>query len=408
MKSWLRTLLYFLAVILITACVTAGLMLRATQNKRTDEVVFSAEEYSKISDLLFLNEMIGHIENDALNESPGRAALLEAAAEGIVSALDDPYAVYYTPEEYEAYLANINGEYTGIGVLVGQPAEAGAVILDVYDETPAAEAGLLPGDILTAVDGMPVAPMLLEELSAAIDKETGESVTLSILRGEEASDVSLTCAALNLSRVSHALFKERTGYIRISMFSGNCATEFREALNDLTERGMRSLVIDLRNNPGGTLENVTEIADSLLGSGTVVSLRGRLDAEGKVYESNAKGISVPLAIIVNENSASASEILAAAVQDHGAGVVVGMTTFGKGVVQTSMQLEGNQAWLKLTTDAYYTPAGRNIDGIGVTPDIEIALPDEFTGLAIDQIEQEDDAQLWAALDHVRALADEVQ
>lgn len=408
MKSWLRTLLYFLAVILITACVTAGLMLRATQNKRTDEVVFSAEEYSKISDLLFLNEMIGHIENDALNEFPGRAALLEAAAEGIVSALDDPYAVYYTPEEYEAYLANINGEYTGIGVLVGQPEEVGAVILDVYDETPAAEAGLLPGDILTAVDGMPVAPMLLEELSAAIDKETGESVTLSILRGEEASDVSLTCAALNLSRVSHALFKERTGYIRISMFSGNCATEFREALNDLTERGMRSLVIDLRNNPGGTLENVTEIADSLLGSGTVVSLRGRLDAEGKVYESNAKGISVPLAIIVNENSASASEILAAAVQDHGAGVVVGMTTFGKGVVQTSMQLEGNQAWLKLTTDAYYTPAGRNIDGIGVTPDIEIALPDEFTGLAIDQIEQEDDAQLWAALDHVRALADEVQ
>ncbi len=408
MKSWLRTLLYFLAVILITACVTAGLMLRATQNKRTDEVVFSAEEYSKISDLLFLNEMIGHIENDALNESPGRAALLEAAAEGIVSALDDPYAVYYTPEEYEAYLANINGEYTGIGVLVGQPEEAGAVILDVYDETPAAEAGLLPGDILTAVDGMPVAPMLLEELSAAIDKETGESVTLSILRGEEASDVSLTCAALNLSRVSHALFKERTGYIRISMFSGNCATEFREALNDLTERGMRSLVIDLRNNPGGTLENVTEIADSLLGSGTVVSLRGRLDAEGKVYESNAKGISVPLAIIVNENSASASEILAAAVQDHGAGVVVGMTTFGKGVVQTSMQLEGNQAWIKLTTDAYYTPSGKNIDGIGVTPDIEIALPDEFTGLAIDQIEQEDDAQLWAALDHVRALADEVQ
>lgn len=408
MKSWLRTLLYFLAVILITACVTAGLMLRATQNKRTDEVVFSAEEYSKISDLLFLNEMIGHIENDALNESPGRAALLEAAAEGIVSALDDPYAVYYTPEEYEAYLANINGEYTGIGILVGQPEEVGAVILDVYDETPAAEAGLLPGDILTAVDGVPVAPMLLEELSAAIDKAVGESVTLSILRGEEASDVSLTCAALNLSRVSHALFKERTGYIRISMFSGNCATEFREALNDLTERGMRSLVIDLRNNPGGALENVTEIADSLLGSGTVVSLRGRLDAEGKVYESNAKGISVPLAIIVNENSASASEILAAAVQDHGAGVVVGMTTFGKGVVQTSMQLEGNQAWLKLTTDAYYTPAGRNIDGIGVTPDIEIALPDEFTGLAIDQIEQEDDAQLWAALDHVRALADEVQ
>ncbi len=408
MKSWLRTLLYFLAVILITACVTAGLMLRAAQSGRTDEVVFSAEEYSQISDLLFLNEMIGRIENDALNESPGREALLEAAAEGMIAALDDPYAVYYTPEEYEAYLSNINGEYTGIGILVGQPEQAGAVILDVYDETPAAEAGLLPGDIITSVDGVSAASMLLEELSAAIDREVGESVTLSILRGSESSEVSLTCAALNLNRVSHALFKERTGYIRISMFSGNCVTEFKEALNDLTERGMRSLVIDLRNNPGGTLENVAEIADALLGSGTIVSLRGRLDAEGKVYESNAKGISVPLAIIVNENSASASEILAAAVQDHGAGVVVGMTTFGKGVVQTSMQLEGNRAWIKLTTDAYYTPSGKNIDGIGITPDIEISLPDEFAGLAIDQIEQEDDAQLWAALDHVRALADEAE
>ncbi|MBE5785036.1 MAG: S41 family peptidase [Clostridiales bacterium] len=408
MKSWLRTLLYFLAVILITACVTVGIMLRATQNDQVDEVVFTAKEYAEISDLLFLNEMIGRIENDSLTESPGREALLEAAAEGMVAALDDPYAVYYTPEEYEAYLANINGEYTGIGILVGQPEETGAVILDVYEETPAAQAGLLPGDIITAVDGAPVAPMQLQELSAAIDREVGEPVTLSILRGTEPSEINLTCAQLNLSRVSHALFKERTGYIRISMFSGNCVTEFKEALSDLTERGMRSLVIDLRNNPGGTLESAVEIADALLSSGTIVSLRGRLDAEGVIYESNARGISVPLAVIVNENSASASEILAAAVQHSGAGVVVGMTTFGKGVVQTTMQIQGNQAWLKLTTEAYYTPSGKNIDGVGITPDIEIALPDELSGLAIDEIEQEDDAQLWAALDHVRALAAEAQ
>ena len=171
---------------------------------------------------------------------------------------------------------------------------------------------------------------------------------------------------------------------------------------------MRSLVIDLRNNPGGSLTDVVSIADTLLGKGTIVSVRGRLEAEGKEYSSNAKGVEVPMAVLVNENSASASEILAAAVQDFEAGIVVGMTTYGKGVVQTTMQIEGNRAWLKLTTDAYYTPKGANIDGTGVTPDIEIDLPEELKGLAIDEIEQDDDAQLWAALDYVRALANETE
>ena len=153
---------------------------------------------------------------------------------------------------------------------------------------------------------------------------------------------------------------------------------------------------------------MVSIADTLLGEGTIVSVRGRAESEGEVYKSNAKGVKVPIAVIVNENSASASEILAAAVQDFQAGAVVGMTTYGKGVVQTTKQIEGNRAWLKLTSDAYYTPNGANIDGVGVTPDIEIDLPEELKGLAIDQIEQDDDAQLWAALDYVRTLADEAE
>ena len=250
--------------------------------------------------------------------------------------------------------------------------------------------------------------MLLDELAAAIDREVGESVALTLKRGEETLELQIACAALNLSRVTSALFNHRTGYIRISMFTRNCATEFSEAIKDLTDRGMRSLVIDLRNNPGGSLLDVVSIADTLLGEGTIVSVRGRTESEGEVYKSNAKGVKVPIAVIVNENSASASEILAAAVQDFQAGAVVGMTTYGKGVVQTTKQIEGNRAWLKLTSDAYYTPNGANIDGVGVTPDIEIDLPEELKGLAIDQIEQDDDAQLWAALDYVRALADEAE
>lgn len=406
MKSWVRTILYFLAVILITASVTAGVTVTLLNQKREDVVVLSAEEYAEISDLLFLDEMMDRVQNDSFQEPPAREALLDAAARGVVAALDDPYAAYYTAEEYEDYLSNINGQYNGIGILVGQPDAEGAPVLDVYDDTPAAEAGVLPGDVIVAVDGENIGGMLLDEVAAAIDREVGESVALTLKRAEETLELEVTCATLNLTRVTSALFNQYTGYIRISMFTGNCATEFKEAIKDLTDRGMRSLVIDLRNNPGGSLSDVVSIADALLGEGTIVSVRGRLEADGDVYRSNAKGVKVPLAIIVNENSASASEILAAAVQDFEAGAIVGMQTYGKGVVQTTKQVEGNRAWLKLTTDAYYTPNGENIDGKGVTPDIEIDLPEELKGLAIDQIPQDDDAQLWAALDYVRALADE--
>ena len=408
MKSWVRTILYFLAVILITASVTAGITVSILNQQREDVVVLSAEEYAEISQLLFLDEIIERVQSESLNDPPSREELLNAAAEGIVAALDDPYASYYTAEEYEAYLSNINGQYNGIGILVGQPDAQGAPVLDVYDETPAAEAGILPGDIITAVDGASTSNLLLDEVAAAINKEVDERIVLTLKRDTETLEVEVTCAALNLKRVTSALFNQRTGYIRISMFSGNCATEFSDAIKDLTDRGMRSLVIDLRNNPGGSLTDVVSIADTLLGKGTIVSVRGRLEAEGKEYSSNAKGVEVPMAVLVNENSASASEILAAAVQDFEAGIVVGMTTYGKGVVQTTMQIEGNRAWLKLTTDAYYTPKGANIDGTGVTPDIEIDLPEELKGLAIDEIEQDDDAQLWAALDYVRALANETE
>ena len=176
-------------------------------------------------------------------------------------------------------------------------------------------------------------------------------------------------------------------------------------MKDLTDRNMTSLVIDLRNNPGGLLKDVVSVADTLLGECTIVTVRDGKGGE-ETYTSNKKGVSVPVAIIVNENSASASEILAAAVQDNEAGVVVGMTTFGKGVVQNTKRISSNGAWLKMTVSAYYTPSGESINGTGVTPDIEVDLPEEMKGTPINQLDQEQDAQLWAALDYVRELAGE--
>jgi carboxyl-terminal processing protease len=404
MRSWQRTALYFLAVILITAAVTAGVTVSIMNRNAPDTVVMSVEEYSKLREVLVFREIMDKIDSEALHSDIDRETLVETGARGMLSALNDTYAEYYTAAEYEAYLSRINGEYNGIGILVGQPNEIGAQVLDVYEDYPADMAGVQTGDIITAVDGKSMAGTQLDELVAAVDVAVGGTVNLTILRGTQTLEIPVTSAAINIKRVSYALFNEHTGYIRIDMFTGNCVDEFEEALRNLNERGMKSLVIDLRNNPGGSLDDVVEIADMLLGDCTIVSLKGNDSADDRVFTSKGQPLKVPLAILVNENSASASEILAGAIQDNNAGMVVGMKTFGKGIVQTTMPLESNGSWLKMTTEEYFTPSGENIHGVGITPDIIVDLPADMKGLPIDQINQEKDVQLWDALDYVRAEA----
>lgn len=405
MKSQWRTALYFAAAIIITALVSSAVTMHIYNNKRGDEVMLPASEYAELTDVMALDEVMKSIDEYYYFEAPQREQLVKSAANGMVASLNVPYSAYFTDEEYQRYLSSINGAYDGIGVLIGQPTEDGAEILDVYEDTSASEAGLLAGDFIVAVDGTGVSGLTLEEISTLIARGNGEAVKLTIKRGEESFDVDVVSGTVNIKRVEHFLYNHHTGYIRISMFSGNCAEEFREAIKDLTERRMTCLVIDLRNNPGGLLKDVVSIADTLLGGCTIVTVRSN-GGEEEVYTSNKKGVSVPVAIIVNENSASASEILAAAVQDNEAGIIVGMPTFGKGIVQTTRRLESNGAWLKLTTSAYYTPSGKSINGTGVTPDLEVDLPEEMKSTPIDKLDQEQDAQLWAALDYVRELAGE--
>ena len=404
MKSMTRTILYFAMAVVISAAAAVALTLTIINAGERDKVVLTAEEYAKTNDLRVLQEMMDKIDSEALDGGAERETLITAAANGMLEALNDPYAAYFTAEEYEKYLSRINGEYNGIGILVSQPDEVGATVLDVYEATPAEQAGIKTNDIITAVDGASVMGMQLDELGAAINREIGMPVELTLLRGAETLAISVTSGTINVKRVEYALFNEYTGYIRIDMFTGNCVAEFSEAFKDLTERGMRSLIIDLRNNPGGSLGDVVDIADTILGDCVIVSVQDRDGKDAKVYRSSGKALKVPLAVIVNENSASASEILASAVQDNKAGAVVGMTTYGKGVVQTTMRLDANGGWLKITTDAYYTPNGCDINGSGVTPDIEIDLPDDMKGVAITDLDQAEDAQLWEALNYVRDMA----
>lgn len=404
MKPWLRMVIYGVALVAITAFISSAVTVNIIRDKQGDVVTMSLEEYEQLNKIAVFNEIKGVIKDTFYGSVPDDETLVSGAANGMIDVIGDNYAKYYTDEEYREYLKKTDGEYVGIGVVLGQPVENGTPIMDVNDDQPADKAGMKPGDIITHIGGTAVAGKSLEEVDILISGQEGDKLTVSVLRDQSVENFTVELAKLNYNRVFSALYSQRTGYIRIEQFTGNCVEEFNEAIRDLNDRGMRSLVVDVRNNPGGELENVISITDAIIGEGKIISVR---NADGTIEEftSNANRVTVPLAVLVNENSASASEVLAAAVQDNGAGIIVGVTTYGKGLVQSTKRLVTNQAWLKLTTAAYYTPNGKNIQGIGVIPDIDIDLADDLKNKPIDTIEQDDDAQLWAALDEIRAQAE---
>lgn len=406
MKAWVKTALYFLAAIVITACVSIAATITIMNSQRGDRMVLDAKEYTAYQSLLPIIELIEKIQTEHLGEEISEDKLIKGAMDGMLNSIGDPYARYYSEEEYVAYLEQLDGSYHGIGALVGQPQGNGVSVLKVYTKSPAEQAGLLTGDIITAVDGTDLQGLTLEEIEQLFTGKDGSSVTLSVQRQSQSLSLTMQRASGATQRVVHRLFNQRTGYIQIDKFTGTAAEECVEAVRDLTERGMRSLVIDLRNNPGGELQQVVTIANLLLKDTLIVTIR---TANGKndEYRADSRQVTVPLAILVNEHSASASEILAGAVKDTGRGLVVGTQTYGKGVVQSTMQLKSNRGWVKLTTAAYYTPNGLSVNGKGIEPDINVDLSEELKSLPINMIEQDDDAQLWAALDIVREQADEL-
>jgi len=406
MKPWMRTALLCVAIAVIVAVLTAAITITVMNRNKEDQVLLTTQEYEALNEFAPLDELADMIQEKHFGQNIEREELIRGAIDGMLDVTGDPYAEYFSQQEFEAYLSEINGKYHGIGALVGQPGDAGTVkVLKVYQDSPAEQAGLQAGDSILSINDVSLNGLTLEEISALLEGDADMQVDLEVLRGETPFSFSIARSSGTVRRVEPAkLFREGTGYIRIDMFSGNCVEEFREAILDLTERKMRSLVIDLRNNPGGELEKVVEMVDMILPEGLIVSVEG---ADGSIqeYHSDSKCIRVPFAVLVNGQSASASEIFAGAVQDHEAGLLVGTRTYGKGLVQSSEQLISNRGWVKLTTAAYRLPGGRNIDGAGVAPDIDIDLADDLKDLSIDQIDQDDDAQLWAALDEVREQAD---
>lgn len=349
----------------------------------TDEVIEKIDTLMQVIDYYYLYDY-------------DEGEMIDAIYKAVMDSLGDPYSIYYTEEEYNSFLESSSGSYCGIGVVVQQNVQTGIVTaVRPYQNCPGYEAGIRPGDLILAVGGTEITGMDLNAAVALIRGEEGTSVTITLQRDDEVFDVEVTRRQIDVETVTYRMLDDNIGYIQVDEFDEVTAKQFSEALDTLIDQGMEALVIDIRDNPGGLLNVVVDMLDEILPEGVIVSVK---DKNGKTeeYRSDAETkLEVPLAVLVNGNSASASEIFAGAVKDYGVGTIVGTTTFGKGIVQTIFSLNDGTG-MKLTIEDYYTPSGKSIHKIGVSPDVEIDLPDELKVLV--DIPEDEDTQLQKAIE----------
>ena len=314
--------------------------------------------------------------------------LAEGIYSGYTSALGDKYTVYYDEDETKALMESTSGTFSGVGATLTKDADTGyATIVNVYEDSPAEKAGLKAGDILEKIDDHEVGDEQLDTVVSWIKGEKGTDVKITVLRDGEELELTATRDTIEVNTVSYEMKENQIGYIKVSEFDTVTYDQFKEALDDLEKQGMQGLIVDLRNNPGGSLDTVTNMLRLLLPEGTIVSTK---DKNGKTDEITCDGtheFKKPMAVLVNQYSASASEIFSGAVQDYGTAKIVGVTTYGKGVVQQLMDL-GDGTCLKVTIAEYYTPNGRSINGKGVEPDVEVEYQyDEENPKADNQLDQ---------------------
>ncbi|HJH49438.1 S41 family peptidase [Merdimonas faecis] len=347
---------------------------------RLSEDASSEEKLSVLKGLIDEN-YIGDVDEEALEEG---------IYKGYIQGLEDPYSVYYNEEETKDLYETTEGEYSGIGAVLSQDLESGVITLvQIYEDSPAAKAGLKDNDILTKVGDIEVTGMDLSEVVTYIKGEKGTDVDLTVLRGEDAEEITVTATrdTVEAQTVKYEMLEGQTGYLSVSEFDSVTYAQYEEALNELTAQGMTGLIVDLRNNPGGNLNTVCEMLDLVLPKGTIVYTEDKDGKRETATSDDEHQINVPMVVLVNGNSASASEIYAGAIQDYGIGKIVGTQTYGKGVVQQIFDL-GDGTSVKLTIAEYFTPNGRSIDGEGITPDVEVEYEaDENNPEADNQLEK---------------------
>lgn len=363
-KSFLRgALCGALAILLSAGLMSCGLRAYGTN---LGGMASSKDVERKISGLKELIDAryLGDVDDSKLEEG---------LYKGLISGLDDPYSVYYDEEETKSMMESNEGEYCGIGAVLTRDTDTGIITLvQIYDDSPAMEAGLKAGDILYKVEDIEVTGEDLTEVVSHIKGEKGTEVRLTVLRGDDMEEVTVTAVrnTVQVRTVKHEMKSDGIGYVSVSEFDIVTYEQYKEALADLENQGMEGLIVDLRNNPGGNLDTVCDILDLMLPEGLIVYTEDKEGNRDEKKSDEERQFRLPLVVLMNGNSASASEIYAGAVQDYGIGEIVGTQSYGKGVVQQIYPMKDGTS-VKLTIAEYFTPKGRNIDGKGLNPDVEV-------------------------------------
>ena len=383
-----------------TALITAGGSGAQVNRLVSEEEYAMIERYRRLDEVrqTLMEQYYQPVEEDTL---------VVGAIRGMMDSLGDPYTFYYTPEELAAEEEESGGVFHGVGMVVQRTREGALEIIRVYPDSPAEEAGLCAGDQIIGVDGELITDNTARALDQVVDKirgEDGTPVTIMIQRAGETLDIVATRGKVSVSYVDYSILDGNIGYVNIAQFTGNDVAGFKEAVDAFRKAYVSGVIIDLRNNPGGLLTDVLEIADMVLPEGLVSYVEDR-QGNRTEYFTDSEYWNVPMVVMVNGMSASASELFTGAFQDDERGTVVGTRTFGKGIVQTMITFASDGAGMQYTTESYFSPKGRSIHGAGLEPDVVVELDEDAT-ISTVRPNPETDNQLRAAIEELQKLIQE--
>ena len=407
-KKWILAVCLALTACLLSGCMMMmpGMGLLGQQQSAVvsddgETVTISREQYERYTQFDELLELMDTV-NYYYYQEPNTEDMLEGASAGLLAGLKDPYTFYYTPDAWEQMWEDDKGEYAGVGILISSNYTTGVCqIIRVFKNSPAEAAGVRKGDILYRVgEDLYVVPETLQDAVNIMRGTPGTSVDVTFLRGGEEITLTMERAIVNVNQVESTMLDGGIGYIAMYEFAGKCDEEFEAALNGLIADGAKGLIVDLRDNPGGWVDAAQNIGDLFMDAGDLCYLRYRDGSEDHCYLTKDGKIEMPLVMLVNENSASASEILTAALRERAGATVVGVNTYGKGIVQAVLPLKDDTAGFQLTIAEYLTPGGTEVHKVGIAPDVEIPLEEGDNG-EYDFADLEHDTQLNKAIEVMR-------
>lgn len=328
--------------------------------------------------------------------------MLEGAISGMTEALKDPYTVYFTKDQMKQFTEKSQGSYVGIGVVVTMGEDGILTVVEPFQDSPAHEVGIVKDDKIVKVDDNDVTTIRDEDMIISMIKgKENTKVKITVYRPSEGKylDFVVTRKKIKVVNINSEIIEGNIGYVKITMFDSEISKDFQEHLDNMLKKNIKGLIIDLRDNPGGDYDQVCEMADRLLPEGLIVYTE---DKKGNRQEkkSDSTELNIPIAVLVNENSASASEVLSGALKDHNKATLIGTKTFGKGLVQAVVALDDGSG-LKVTIARYFTPSGVCIQDVGIEPHIKVELPEKYRNVAVSQIPREDDNQLQKAIEVIK-------